>query len=88
MSNQEDKDKHSTRLQKENNAIRKQQKIAKLHGLPTYEDEGHRYAKHHALDCGNPGCAMCSNPRKTYKDRTIQEESFDQKKLHDEWNEE
>ena len=82
MSNQEHKDKHSKRLHQENNAIRKQQKIAKSHGL--YENESHRYAKHHAMDCGNPDCVMCSNPRKTFKELTVQEQSFAQKKLHDE----
>ena len=84
MSNQEHKDKHSKRLQKETNAIRKQMKIAKSHGVPTNEIEGHRYAKHHAMDCGNPDCVMCANPRKTFKEPTIQEQSFKQKKLHDE----
>lgn len=84
MSNSEQKEKHSKRLMKETNAIRKQQKIAKAHGVPVSEDEGHRYAKHHAMDCGNPDCVMCANPRKTFKERTIQEESFSQRKLHDE----
>ena len=84
MSNQEDKDKHSKRLQKETNAIKKQMKIAKAHGVTVNQYEGHRYAKHHAMDCGNPDCMMCGNPRKTFKERTVQEESFDQKKLHDE----
>ena len=84
MSNQEDKDKHSKRLQKETNAIRKQMKIAKSHGLPANQYEGHRYAKHHAMDCGNPDCVFCANPRKTFKELTVQEQSFAQKKLHDE----
>ena len=84
MSNQEDKDKHSKRLQKETNAIRKQQKIAKSHGAPDYQYESHRFAKHHAMDCGNPECMLCGNPRKTFKEPTIQEQSFTQKKLHDE----
>ena len=84
MSNQEDKDKHSKRLQKETNAIKKQMKIAKSHGVPTDESEGHRYAKHHAMDCGDPDCFQCGNPRKFFKEPTIQEKRFDQKRLHDE----
>jgi hypothetical protein len=30
-------------------------------------------AKHHAMDCGRPGCMMCGNPRKTFKEVTAQE---------------
>ena len=84
MSNPEDKEKRSKRLHKEESAIKKQQKIAKSHGVPTDLNEGHRYAKHHAMNCGDPDCVMCANPRKTFKERTIQEKRFDQKRLHDE----
>jgi len=78
MSNQEMKEKHSKRLHKETNAIKKQLKIAKSHGLDVSMDEGHRFAKHHAMDCGNPECVVCGNPRKTFKEATIQEKSFKQ----------
>jgi hypothetical protein len=30
----------------------------------------HRYAKHHAMDCGNPHCGICGNPRKINKELT------------------
>ena len=57
MSTEEDKIKHSKRLQKNENAVVKQSKIAKQHRLPDYEmpseDEPHRYAKHHAADHTN-----------------------------------
>lgn len=81
MSNDVDKFKHSRRLQKEENAIKKQVKIAKQHGVPDYDpsgvDQPHRFAKHHAMDCGNPECFLCGNPRKTHKDKlTIQEKKF------------
>jgi len=26
------------------------------------------------MDCGNPGCFLCGNPRKTHKDRLTQQE--------------
>lgn len=74
MSDSNDKFKHSKRLQKDENAIHKQQKIAKSHGAPEHQYEGHRYAKHHAMDCGNPQCPMCGNPRKTFKQLTAQEQ--------------
>jgi hypothetical protein len=80
MSNEDFKIKHSKRLLKEENAINKQLKIAKAQGNTKYVKQPHRLAKHHAADCGVPGCVMCANPRRTWKERTIQEESFDQTK--------
>ena len=81
MSHQEDKEKHSKRLLKEMNAIKKQMKIAKAHGIEVNQYEGHRYAKHHALDCGNSECSVCGNPRKLYKEETIQKKRFKQYKV-------
>lgn len=81
MSDQEQKDKRSKRLHAEEVAIKKQQKIALQHGMDRkeVETEPHKFAKHHAMDCGNPECAMCGNPRKTQKDKlTVQEKSFKQ----------
>jgi hypothetical protein len=71
MSTEEDKFKHSKRLQKDENAVKKQTKIAKEFGMPV--EEPHKFAKHHALNCGNPKCVMCGNPRKTFKELTQQE---------------
>ena len=76
MSKVEDKFKHSKRLLKDDNAIKKQVKIAKDHRINEYNPkdlEPHRYHKHHAMDCGNPGCIFCANPRKTWNELTIQE---------------
>ena len=81
MSDPESKEKHSKRLHKEESAIKKQQKIAIDHGhdKKDVEREPHRYAKHHAMDCGNPGCFMCGNPRHIHKHgETKQEQSFKQ----------
>ena len=71
MSNDTDKFKHSKRLLKDENAIKKQTKIAKEFGVPV--DEPHKFAKLHAMNCGNPNCVMCGNPRKTFKELTSQE---------------
>ena len=83
MSNEQTKVKVSKRRLKDDNAVRKQVKIAKAHGLTNKDKaikEPHRLAKHHAMDCGNPGCILCSNPRHNKlfkKDRlTIQERKF------------
>ena len=71
MSKEQDKIKHSKRLQKDENAVKKQTKIAKEFGIPV--EEPHKFVKHHAMNCGNPKCVMCSNPRKTFKELTQQE---------------
>jgi len=71
MSTEQDKFNHSRRLQKDENAINKQVKIAKENGIPVKDP--HRLEKHHAMDCGNPKCVMCGNPRKTFKELTQQE---------------
>jgi hypothetical protein len=76
MSASEDKIKHSKRLLKDQNAVVKQVKIAKAYHVPV--EEPHKLAKRHALNCGNPKCVMCANPRKVFKEKTIQEKRFDQ----------
>lgn len=75
MSNQTEKIKMSKRRLQEENAIKKQLKIGKIHGLDKIlSKESHRLAKHHVMDCGNPKCPVCSNPRRLYKQLTIQEQ--------------
>jgi hypothetical protein len=80
MSHEEDKFKHSKRLLKDENAINKQVKIAKSHGFPVGPE--HRLAKIHATTCGDPDCVMCGNPRKFFKEPTIQEKRFDQREIN------
>jgi hypothetical protein len=79
MSNQTERQKHSKRIDKQESAIKRQVKIAKVHGQPV--PEPHRLAKHHAMDCGRPGCMLCGNPRKIFKELTIQERRFDQPRV-------
>lgn len=83
MSAEEDKFKHSKRLLKDENAVKKQVKIAKSAGMSV--DKPHKFAKHHALDCGNPNCIVCGNPRKLFKELTTQEKRLfqDIDKEHD-----
>jgi len=71
MSTEQDKFKHSKRLLKDENAIKKQTKIAKAHGMDVKEP--HKFAKHRAMDCGQTGCVLCGNPRKTFSELTVQE---------------
>jgi hypothetical protein len=77
MSNELAKFLNSRRRFKDETAIKKQVKIAKAHGLSNKDKaikEPHRLAKHHAMDCGQPGCAMCGNPRHIHKDKLTAQE--------------
>lgn len=82
MSHEEDKARHSARRHKTQSVISKLLKIAKAKQIVV--NEPHKLAKHHALDCGNPGCPVCSSPRKLYGERTIQERRFYQDKVEEE----
>jgi hypothetical protein len=77
VSKEEDKFKKSKRLQKDENAVARQVKIAKAHGMTNKDlavKEPHRLAKHHVMDCGNPQCPLCGNPRRTHKDTLTAQE--------------
>lgn len=67
MANDFAKFKNSRRRHKDDIAIARQVKIARQHGLGHNDKqikEPHRHAKHHAMDCGQPGCMLCGNPRR------------------------
>ena len=78
MSNEAAKFLNSRRRHKNDMAIARQVKIAKQHHINGYtsrdEKEPHRMAKRHAMDCGNPKCYLCGNPRKTHKDKLTAQE--------------
>ena len=80
MSHDESKVKHSRRIQQKKNHILRQFKIAKEYKHTMYLKQPHRLAKHNAMDCGQPNCMLCGNPRRTLKIRSIQEKRFDQTK--------
>jgi hypothetical protein len=82
MSHDTDKFKNSERRKRDENAIKKQVRIARAKGVKI--DEPHKLAKHHALDCGNPVCPVCSSPRKLYGEKSIQERRFFQDLKEDE----
>jgi len=76
MSKEEDKFKNSKRRLKDENAVNKQMKIAKEHKITEFNpklEQPHRYHKHHVMNCGNPNCFMCANPRKVFNELTQQE---------------
>lgn len=77
MANEQAKFLNSRRRHKTDVAIARQVKIAKQYGLgfsDKHIKEPHRHAKHHAMDCGNPECFVCGNPRKTHKDKLTAQE--------------
>jgi hypothetical protein len=87
MSKEQDKIKHGTRIHRAWTAIKKQLRIARAHGLTKNDPivaEPHRLAKHHAMDCGNPDCYLCGNPRKTHKDKLTIQEKRNNQKVNDE----
>lgn len=88
MSKEEDKVKHGTRLQRAWRAIKRQLKIAKSKDHTKYIEQPHRLAKHHAMDCGQPHCTLCGNPRKNKsvkgKDRLTTQERRNNQKSNDE----
>lgn len=79
MSNPEEREKHSKRIHKTSSRIKKQQSIALSHAgedlayKKKIMDEAGRFAKHHAMDCGDPKCFICGNPRKVLNELTVQE---------------
>ena len=73
---EETKTKHSKRIQQKKNYVNKQLKIAKQQKIDV--NEPHRLQDHAVMNCGNPKCVMCGNPRKTFKEKTIQEKRLEQ----------
>lgn len=74
-----DKNKRANRRAKTKCAMKRQLEIAKA-VAPSYAkivaETPHKLAKRHALNCGNPKCVMCGNPRKFYNEETMQEKRF------------
>ena len=64
------------------NAIEKQKRIARAHGMRVRKS--HRYAKMSATNCGIPGCIHCANPRRVWRQKTIQELKADE--AMEEWS--
>ena len=73
----DDRSKRAKRLQYTANIIKKQLRIAKSLGMTHLLKQPHRFAKHHALDCGNPKCQVCHS-EKVFGKPTFQERKFNQ----------
>lgn len=71
-----EKHKKAKRLQRTENAIKKQIRIAKNSWNSEHLlKQPHRFAKRHALDCGNPECLVCHSD-KVFRKPTLQEQKF------------
>lgn len=88
MSNEYAKVKHSKRLQDDETHIKKRHRLLKAKSayFPGHmtDKQPHRLHKVTGMNCGNPNCVMCGNPRKMFKELTIQEQKFYQERLYDE----
>ena len=73
-----DKLKHSRRIHQKHNHVDRQVKIAKAYHIDGVDIEPHRLHKKSVVTCGNSNCVMCMNPRKAFKQKTVQEKSFEQ----------
>ena len=80
MSNQVERNKHSKRLAKKFNKLQRKMGIARVYGWNHVLNNPHKYSKTSMFNCGNSGCFMCGNPRKIFKERTMQEKRLDLRK--------
>lgn len=79
MSTEDDKVKHSERIQQKTKKVTRKVKIAKAFGFTDVAKNPHKYAKKSMFGCGNKNCIMCMNPRKAWGEKTMQEQKFEQR---------
>jgi hypothetical protein len=87
MSNEEDKFRNSRRRHKDDTKIQRQVDIAKAYSMHQkgkwkYIEQPHRNHKKAILNCGDPKCYMCMNPRRAFKEETMQERKHKQEKFY------
>jgi hypothetical protein len=73
------KDKRQKRFQQKKRHMQRQYDIwnAYMNRDGRHYREPHRFHKTHALNCGDPKCVMCMNPRKSFGEKTFQERRFE-----------
>ena len=79
MSTENDKLKHSERIQQKTKKVTRKVKIAKAFGFDSVVENPHKYAKRSIFRCANKNCIMCMNPRKVWGEKTIQEQKAEQR---------
>ena len=77
MFNPEEYNRRAKRFQQKDRHVKKQCKILKQSCSKHWMlNEPHRFAKIKSMNCGNPNCIFCMNPRKSFNTLTIQEQRF------------
>lgn len=89
MSDEITREKHSKRLHDDETHIKKRHKLMKAKSAYLWPEhiadkQPHRLHKVSGMNCGNPNCVMCGNPRKMFKELTVQEQRLYQDKLYEE----
>lgn len=79
MSDIETKQKHSKRIHQKETTVKNKVKLAKAYHWTDIMKQPHRYLKCSLFSCGNKNCVFCGNPRKIWKEDTIQEKRQKQK---------
>jgi len=96
MSDEREKIKHGERLHQKETKIQRQLQLAKNYGYHKLSSamsklpfmlQPHRHHKTKILNCGDPKCAMCGNPRKFFSEETVQERRHKQTKYYKDSNE-
>ena len=77
MSNQSQREKHGERFFQKIKKLARKLKLAKEYGYDHVLKNPHKYHKQSPFNCGNPDCVMCMNPRKAFKEKTMQERKSD-----------
>lgn len=83
MSSVPDKDKHGERIQQKEKKLARKMRLAKEYGYDHVLKEPHKYHERSVFRCANPHCFMCANPRKSMKEKTMQERKFEQKERYE-----
>jgi 7-cyano-7-deazaguanine synthase in queuosine biosynthesis len=78
VSNQSQREKHGERFFQKIKKLARKLKLAKEYGYDHVLKNPHKYHKQSPFNCGNPDCVMCMNPRKAFKEKTMQERKFEQ----------
>jgi hypothetical protein len=86
MSKDEDKIKHSKRIHQKDSVVKNKIKIAKAYGWKHVLANPHKYLKCSLFSCGNSNCIFCMNPRKSFKEKTVQEQKFEKQIQADQRN--
>lgn len=92
MSDEVDKFRNSRRRHNDETKIQRQIDIAKAYhmhhdGKWKYIEQPHRNHKKAILNCGDPKCYMCMNPRRAMGEESMQERKHKQEKYYKDSNE-